>query len=108
MNELTFAGWLAEFKATRAQRRQDAGESLLIASGAIEERQVDADGRVRRCDLRFNSAAGRKLASGELKRPEVSEGRDPRNEKLRFDVRRKAIARGLPYYFTCNIATVVL
>lgn len=108
MNELTFAGWLAEFTATRAGRRTEAGEPVLIASGAIEERQVDADGRVRRCDLRFNSASGRKLASGELKRPEVAEGRDPRNEKLRFDARRKAIARGLPYYFTCNIATVVL
>jgi hypothetical protein len=108
MNELTFAGWLAEFTATRAKRREEAGEPVLIASGAIEERQVDANGRVRRCDLRFNSSSGRKLASGELKRPEVPEGRDPRNEKLRFDARRKAVARGLPYYFTCNIADVVL
>ena len=108
MNELTFAGWLAEFTATRAKRREEAGESVLIASGAIEERQVDAEGRVRRCDLRFNSSSGRKLASGELKRPEVAEGRDPRNENLRNDARRKAVARGLPYYFTCNIATVVL
>ncbi len=108
INELTLAGWLAEFTAVRAQRRHDAGEPVLIASGAIEERQVDATGRVRRCDLRFNSAAGRKLASGELKRPEVADGRDPRNEKLRFDARRKAIARGLPYYFTCNFASVVL
>ncbi|WP_020467750.1 HsdM family class I SAM-dependent methyltransferase [Singulisphaera acidiphila] len=108
MNELTFAGWLAEFTATRAKRREDAGEPVLIASAAIEERQVDAEGSVRRCDLRFNSSSGRKLASGELKRPEVPEGRDPRNEKLRFDARRKAVARGLPYYFTCNIADVVL
>ncbi|HEX4054391.1 MAG TPA: hypothetical protein VHX86_09005 [Tepidisphaeraceae bacterium] len=108
MNELTFAGWLAEFTATRARRRDDKGEPVLIASAAIEERQVDADGKVRRCDLRFNTAAGRKLASGELKRPEVAEGRDPRNDKLRNDARRKAIARGLPYYFTCNVADVVL
>ena len=108
MNELTFAGWLAEFTATRAKRREENGEPVLIASGAIEERQVDAEGKVRRCDLRFNSSSGRKLASGELKRPEVPEGRDPRNEKLRADARRKALARGLPYYFTCNIATVVL
>ena len=108
MNELTFAGWLAEFTATRAKRREDKGEPVLIASAAIEERQVDADGKVRRCDLRFNTAAGRKLASGELKRPEVREGRDPRNDKLRNDARRKAIARGLPYYFTCNIADVIL
>jgi hypothetical protein len=69
MNELTFAGWLAEFTATRAKRREDASAPVLIASGAIEERQVGADGHVRRCDLRFNSSAGRKLASGELKRP---------------------------------------
>ena len=108
MNELTFAGWLAEFTAARAQHRRDTGEMVMIAGGAIEERQVDGEGRVRRCDIRFNSASGRKLASGELKRPEVPEGRDPRNEKLRFDARRKAIARGLPYYFTCNIACVVL
>jgi hypothetical protein len=108
MNELTFAGWLAEFTAIRSRERQMAGERVLIAAGAIEERQVDAEGRVRRCDLRFNSATGRKLASGELKRPEVAEGRDPRNEKLRSDARRKAIARGLPYYFTCNIAAAVL
>src|SRR5213592_825530 len=108
MNELTFAGWLAEFTATRARRKTDAGEPVLISSGAIEERQVDAEGRVRRCDVRFNSSSGRKLASGELKRPEVPEGRDPRNEKLRHDARRKAIARGLPYYFTCNLGAVVL
>lgn len=108
MNELTFAGWLAEFTAARAQRRINTGETVIIASAAIEERQVDGAGRVRRCDVRFNSASGRKLASGELKRPEVAEGRDPRGEALRSDARRKAVARGLPYYFTCNIADVVL
>ncbi len=108
MNELTFAGWLAEFTAMRARETEALGQPALIASAAIEERQVDAEGRVRRCDLRFNSRSGRKLASGELKRPEVAEGRDPRNESLRADARRKALARGLPYYFTCNIAKVVL
>lgn len=108
MNELTFAGWLVEFTATRAKHREENVEPMIIASAAIEERQVDAEGRVRRCDIRFNSASGRKLASGELKRPEVADGRDPRNEKLRLDARRKAIARGLPYYFTCNMAAVVL
>jgi hypothetical protein len=108
INELTFAGWLAEFTGTRAQRCRDEGEVPLIASGEIEERQLDADGRVRRCDLRFNSPTGRKLASGELKKPEVQHGRDPRNENLRADARRKALARGLPFYFTCNMATVVL
>jgi methylase of polypeptide subunit release factors len=43
-----------------------------------------------------------------MKRPEVPEGRDVRNEALIIDARRKAIARGLPYYFTCNMADVVL
>ncbi|WP_164848472.1 class I SAM-dependent DNA methyltransferase [Sinorhizobium meliloti] len=108
MNELTFAGWLAEFTALRADRKTQAGEDVLIGAAAIEERQMDEAGAVRRCDIRFNTAKGRKLASGELKRPEVAEGRDPRNENLRHDARRKALARGLPYYFTCNMAKVVL
>ena len=58
MNELTFAGWLAEFTAVRAATRDAAGESVLIAVAAIEERQVDENGVVRRCDIRFNSASG--------------------------------------------------
>ncbi|PND27631.1 hypothetical protein CN933_05755 [Sinorhizobium sp. M4_45] len=108
MNELTFAGWLAEFTAVWAAAREAAGTPALIATAAIEERQVDAKGAVRRCDIRFNSEKGRKLASGELKRPEVPEGRDVRAEALRADARRKALARGLPYYFTCNIRDVAL
>lgn len=108
MNELTFAGWLAEFTALRAAAREAAGEPVLIAVAAIEERQIDDKGVVRRCDIRFNSARGRKLASGELKRPEVAEGRDVRSEALRADARRKALARGLPYYFTCNMSHVAL
>jgi hypothetical protein len=108
MNELTFAGWLAEFTAVRAAAREAAGQSVLIAVAAIEERQVDEKGVVRRCDVRFNTARGRKLASGELKRPELAEGRDVRSENLRADARRKALARGLPYYFTCNISHVAL
>ncbi|WP_158641325.1 HsdM family class I SAM-dependent methyltransferase [Amycolatopsis eburnea] len=43
-----------------------------------------------------------------MKRPEHAEGRDPRNPNLVDDARRKALARGLPYYFTCNMAEVVL
>lgn len=108
MNELTFAGWLAEFTAVRAAARDAAGEPVLIAVAAIEERQVDEKGVVRRCDIRFNTTRGRKLASGELKRPEIPEGRDVRSESLRSDARRKALARGLRYYFTCNISHVAL
>src|SRR4051812_7206425 len=95
MNELTFAGWLVEFTAIRSARLRESGGSALIHNAAIEERQRDELGVVRRCDIRFNSSRGRKLASGELKRPEVPEGRDPRNERLRADARRKALARGL-------------
>jgi hypothetical protein len=43
-----------------------------------------------------------------MKRPEVAEGRDPRNESLIADARRKAVGRGLPFYFTCNMAEIVL
>jgi methylase of polypeptide subunit release factors len=108
VNELTFVARLGAVTALRADRRRNAGESVLIESGEVEEKQVDAAGRVRRCDIRLNTKGGRKLASGEMKRPEVPEGRDPRNETLRDDARRKALARGLPYYFTCNMAEVVL
>jgi N-6 DNA Methylase len=108
INELTFVARLGAITALRADRRRNAGESVLIESGEVEEKQVDAAGRVRRCDLRLNTKGGRKLASGEMKRPELAEGRDPRNERLRDDARRKALARGLPYYFTCNMAEVVL
>ena len=61
-----------------------------------------------RCDIRLNASNGRKLASGEMKRPEHKDGRDARSEALREDARNKAVARGLPYYFTCNMAEVVL
>jgi hypothetical protein len=81
----------------------------LIATGEVEERQVDpATGRPLRCDIRLNAPNGRKLASGEMKRPEVPEGRDVTNDALVADARRKALARGLPYYFTCNMARVAL
>jgi hypothetical protein len=108
VNELTFVARLGAVTALRADRRRNAGESVLIESGEVEEKQIDAAGRVRRCDIRLNTKGGRKLASGEMKRPELAEGRDPRNETLRDDARRKALARGLPYYFTCNMAEVVL
>lgn len=108
MNELTFVARLSTFTALRAERRRGAGEDVLIATGNIEEKQIDSLGRVRRCDMRLSTASGRKLASGEMKRPEVADGRDPRNERLVKDARAKAVARGLPFYFTCNMAEVVL
>lgn len=107
-NELTFVARLGTVTALRAERKREADEPFLIASGEVEEKQLDELGRVRRCDIRLNTRGGRKLASGEVKRPEVPEGRDPRNPTLVADARRKAIARGLPYYFTCNFAEVVL
>jgi hypothetical protein len=108
VNEVTFVGRISADTALRADRRRSMGEPVLIETGEIEEKQIDAEGRVRRCDIRLNTRGGRKLASGEMKRPELREGRDPRNEGLREDARRKALARGLPYYFTCNMAVVVL
>lgn len=108
MNELTFVARLGGSITLRCERLSDAGQSPLIAKGDVEESQVDAAGSVRRCDIRLSTIGGRKLASGEVKRPELKEGRDCRNESLRSDARNKAIARGLPYYFTCNMARVVL
>lgn len=109
MNEQTFVSRLGDFTAVRAHRMAAAGTPALIVAGMIEERQLDPmTGTYKRCDMRLNSASGKKLASGEMKRPEVPEGRDPRNESLVRDARNKAVARGLPYYFTCNMAEVVL
>jgi hypothetical protein len=109
LNEVTFVGRLGTITSLRAERRRTEGLPVLIHSGEVEERQIDPEtGRFLRCDIRLNTSSGRKLASGEMKRPENPEGRDPRAEGLRFDARRKAVARGLPFYFTCNMAEVVL
>ena len=109
LNEITFVAHLGTVTGVRAHEMRSAGKTPLIAHGEVEERQVDPEtGRVKRCDIRLNSSAGRKLASGEMKRPEHPDGKDPRNDSLRRDARRKAVARGLPYYFTCNMAEVVL
>lgn len=67
--------------------------SPLIATGEVEERQVDpTTGRALRCDIRLNAPNGRKLASGEMKRPEAPEGRDVTNDALVADARRKALS----------------
>jgi SAM-dependent methyltransferase len=109
LNEVTFVGHLGTVTGIRAERIRMDGGTPLIVHGEVEERQVDPKtGRVLRCDIRLNAASGRKLASGEMKRPEVPEGRDVLNESLLADARRKAIARGLPYYFTCNMREVAL
>jgi hypothetical protein len=109
LNEITFVGHLGTTTSLRAERLRSKGSSPLIANGEVEERQVDPEtGRPLRCDIRLNAASGRKLASGEMKRPELAEGRDVTNDALVNDARRKALARGLPYYFTCNMAQVAL
>jgi hypothetical protein len=109
INEVTFVARLGTTTGLRAHKRHEAAEPVLIESGEVEERQIDPEsGRYKRCDIRLNAVTGRKLASGEMKRPEVPEGRDVTNEALVNDARRKAIARGLPYYFTCNMAEIAL
>lgn len=108
MNEVTFVAKLGAFTHARYQQAKGSGNLLLIAQGNIEEAQRDSSGRVKRCDMRLATSGNRKLVSGEMKRPEVAEGRDPRNTALVEDARNKAVARGLPVYFTCNMATVVL
>lgn len=99
INEVTFVGRLGTTTGVRAAERRAVGLPVLIEAGEVEERQLDpATGRYRRCDIRLNGRGGRKLASGEMKRPEVPEGRDVENEALVRDARRKAVARGgLPY-----------
>jgi hypothetical protein len=108
MNEVTFVAKLGAFTAVRYATANAAGTNVLIAQGNVEEAQRDASGKVKRCDMRLATMSGRKLLSGEMKRPELTEGRDPRNTSLVSDARNKAVARGLPLYFTCNMADAVL
>lgn len=108
MNEVTFVAQLGAVTAVRAAAAKAAGSPVLIAQGNVEEAQRDSTGSVKRCDMRLSSAGGRKLVSGEMKRPEVPEGRDPRNVDLVADARNKAVSRGLPLYFACNMAEIVL
>lgn len=75
LNEITFVGHLGTVTSLRAERLRSEGSSPLIANGEVEERQVDPEtGRSLRCDIRLNTTSGRKLASGEMKRPEVPRG----------------------------------
>ena len=64
MNELTFAGWLAEFTATRATP-QGSGRARADCDRGHRGKAAGATGcacpAARR---RFNSTSGRKLASG--------------------------------------------
>jgi N-6 DNA methylase len=115
MNEITFVSELSTETAVRAERRRASSEmvkdgpAVRIESGRLEERETDpVSGHVVRCDMRLNGVGGVILVSGEFKRPEHRDGRDVRSEALRADARRKARARGLPYYFTCNMAAVCL
>jgi hypothetical protein len=109
LNEVTFVAHLGTVTGVRASELRANGFAPLIATGEVEERQIDPNTRrALRCDIRLNSSTGRKLASGEMKRPELPEGRDVTNDALVEDARRKALARGLPYYFTCNMAQVAL
>jgi hypothetical protein len=109
LNEVTFVARLGAVTAVRASERREQGLPVLIESAGVEERQLDpVTNTWRRCDIRLNGAGGQKLASGEMKRPEVPEGRDVANEALIEDARNKAVARGLPYYVTCNMADIAL
>jgi hypothetical protein len=109
MNELTFVARLGSATSVRAERRRARGQLVLIATGDIEEREIHPKTKkLVRCDMRLASPSGQRLVSGEFKRPEHPDGRDPRSENLRADARAKALARGLPFYFTCNMAQVVL
>ncbi len=56
LNEVTFVGHLGTITSLRAERLRNEGLLPLIASGEVEERQVDpATGRALRCDIRLNA-----------------------------------------------------
>jgi type I restriction-modification system DNA methylase subunit len=65
-------------------------------------------GSARRHDLVLFHRNGKKVLTGEVKRPENPDGRDPTADALLMDAFTKASLSGIPYFFTWNINRCVL
>ncbi|RZU48741.1 N-6 DNA methylase [Krasilnikovia cinnamomea] len=103
-DERTLAGWLSAPTHSRASLASSTGKTPLILFADVEEHVLDVEtGTTKRCDLTLRGDRG-PLASAEMKRPEVTQANNP---ALLHDSWKKAIARGLPYFLTCNFAQVL-
>ena len=105
VDERTLAGWLSAPTEARSIGLEASGQAPLIYFADVEEHVQDlATGLTKRCDITLRSKTAA-LATAEAKRPEVADANDPR---LRTDAWKKAVARGLPYFLTCNFRQVAV
>jgi hypothetical protein len=104
-DERTLAGWLSAPTEARASRLAGSEPAPLVLYADVEEHVQDvASGLTKRCDLTLRSRSG-PVATAEMKRPEVAQVDDP---GLQSDAWKKAIARGLPFFLTCNFREVAV
>jgi hypothetical protein len=105
IDERTLAGWLSGPTEARASDIASKGEEPLILYADVEEHVKDASsGATKRCDLTLRGKHG-PVATAEMKRPEIAQVNDP---ALQLDAWKKAIARGLQYFLTCNFSEVAV
>jgi type I restriction-modification system DNA methylase subunit len=70
--------------------------------------EVTVKGKNTRHDLTLYDRDGKKVLTGEVKRPENPDGRNPMSDALLTDAFMKASATGTPYFFTWNVNRCVL
>lgn len=103
IDERTLAGWLSAPTEARAASVTATGADPLVLYADVEEHVRDvASGLTKRCDLTLRSKSG-PLATAEMKRPEVAQANSP---ALQLDAWKKAVARGLHFFLTCNFREV--
>jgi hypothetical protein len=105
IDERTLAGWLSAPTEARAAAMTADGLDPFVLHADVEEHVQDsATGITRRCDLTLRSKLS-PVATAEMKRPEVAQVNDP---YLQVDAWKKAVARGLYFYLTCNFREVAV
>jgi hypothetical protein len=70
--------------------------------------EVTVKGKATRHDLTLFDRDGKKVLTGEVKRPENPDGRNPMSDALLTDAFMKASTSGIPYFFTWNVNRCVL
>lgn len=78
---------------------------LPFSHATVEE---TVKGSAKRHDLVLFDRSGKKVLTGEVKRPENPDGRNPMSDALLVDAFLKAAQSGVPYFFTWNINRCVL
>ena len=91
------ATWMTEICTARPE--------LGFKEATVEE---TVKGKATRHDLTLFAQDGKAILTGEVKRPENPEGRNPMSDALLFDAFNKASISGIPYFFTWNINRCVL